>query len=145
VFRNAVPALLACLLAGALAGCGSAHKHALSPQAAALMTVRLCFRHQGYSVAPESTKVRGTAPRRFEFTAVWNLLDPDRIALAVTFSKSAAGAAQAAAYTRKLNAKLSKGSLKTPVVQFGRIDVLWTSEPGRASRHAIYGCVRPAA
>jgi hypothetical protein len=110
--------------------------------------MRLCLRHHGYEVSPESASVRGTAPRRFEFVAIWQLLNADpslrRVSLALTISKSAAGAARAAAWTRRENAKLGKGVVHAPVARFGRIDVLWTAEPGRADARDIYGCVRPA-
>ena len=138
--------VLVCLLAVGAAGCGSSSKHpqTATAQAAGTQSLRLCLRHQGYAISPESARVRGTAPREFEFLAVWNLLNPDRIALALTISKSADGARRAAAWTRKSNAKIGKGVVHAPVVRFGRINVLWTTDPDAADRNAIYGCVRAA-
>lgn len=145
--RRVATALLVCLLAVGAAGCGSSGKHAqgTTAQAAGMQSLRLCLRRQGYAISPESARVRGTAPAALEFLAVWNLLNPDRIALAVTISKSADGARRAAAWTRKTNAKIGKGVVRAPVVRFGRIDVLWTTDPAPADRNAIYRCVRAAA
>ena len=134
---------VACVLAVGLAACGSSHKQ--PPKApSATSALRLCLRHQGYSISPESATVRATAPKNFEFLEVWNVLNPDRIALALTISRTADGAARAALWTRKTNAKVGKGVVRAPVVRFGRIDVLWTSDPGQADKKAIYGCVRKA-
>jgi hypothetical protein len=146
VSRRFVTTVLVCLLAVAAAGCGSSSKHArtTTAQAAGMQSLRLCLRRQGYAISPESARVRGTAPRAFEFLAVWNLLNPDRIALAVTISKSANGAKRVAAWTRKTNARIGKGVVHAPVVRFGRINVLWTNDPDAADRNAIYGCVRAA-
>lgn len=104
--------------------------------------MRLCLRHHGYAISPEPAAVRGTAPRRFEFVTVWNVLNPDRIALAITVSRTTTGAARAAAWTRRANAKIGKGVVRAPVVRIGRIDVLWTADPGQADQSDIYGCVR---
>jgi hypothetical protein len=140
----------ACLLA-ALAGCGSSSpKSAETPTtttarasaASALTSLRLCFRRRGYGVTPISAQALETAPRRFEFVTVWDLVNPNRLALAVTISRSTAGARRAAVWTRKLNAKLGKGVVKAPVVQFGKINVLWTDKPDPPDKRNIYGCVR---
>jgi hypothetical protein len=145
VSRRLAALVLVCLLAVGAAGCGSSGKHAQTTAAAAgRQSLRLCLRHQGYAISPESARVRGTAPPEFEFLAVWNLLNPDRVALALTFSKSADGAKRAAAWTRKANARIGKGVVHAPVVRFGRINVLWTTDPDPADRTAIYGCVRAA-
>jgi hypothetical protein len=104
--------------------------------------LRRCFRRRGYRVTPDSAAALKTAPRRFEFVTVWNLVNPNRLALAVTISRSTAGAKRAAVWTRKLNNKIGKGAVKAPVVQFGKIDVLWTDEPDPPDRTNIYGCVR---
>jgi hypothetical protein len=126
------------------AGCGSSKKPAQAPAKtpSPVASLRSCLRRHGYQVTPETADVRGTAPRRFEFLEVWNLLNPNRIALAVTISKTPTGAARAAVWTRQENAKLGKGVVHAPAVQFGRIDVLWTALPNRADRNDIYGCVR---
>jgi hypothetical protein len=135
-----------CLLAAGAAGCGSSGKTATPPSP--YLALRLCLRHHGYEVTPESAKVRGTAPKSFEFLSIWQLLNPDpnarRIALTLTVSKSAAGAAKAAVWLRKENARLGKGVVKAPVIQFGPIDVLWTAQPSHADARDIYGCVRAA-
>jgi hypothetical protein len=102
----------------------------------------VCFRHQGYAVSPESATTRATAPRRFEFYAIWNLLNPDRIALALTFSRTPAGAQLANVWTQKTNDRISKGKVHAPVVRLGRINVLWTTDPDPRDTKAIYGCVR---
>jgi hypothetical protein len=143
VIRNLAFVALLCLLA---AGCGGSSKHAQTTTAASagFQSLRLCFRHQGYAITPESARIRGTAPRSFQFIAVWNLLNPNRIALAVTISKNTDGAKRANAWTRKSNAKVGKGAVHAPVVRFGRINVLWTNDPGAADKNAIYGCVRSA-
>jgi hypothetical protein len=106
------------------------------------MPLRQCFRRRGYGVTPDSASALKTAPRRFEFVTVWNLVNPDRVALAVAISRSESGAKQAAVWTRKLNAKLGKGAVKAPVVRFGKVDVLWTDEPDPPDKANIYGCVR---
>jgi hypothetical protein len=142
-----ISAVLVCLLAVGAAGCGSG-KHAAKPPSPYL-SLRLCLRHHGYAVTPESARVRATAPSRFEFVAIWQLLNQDpslrRIALTLAISKSSAGAAQGAAWARKENAKLGRGVVHAPVARFGRYDVLWTAEPGPGDARDIYGCVRTAA
>lgn len=134
------------VLAVGAAGCGSSKKPAetaaTTRSASPVASLRSCLSRHGYQVTPETAEVRGTAPDRFEFLSVWNLLNPERIALAVTISKTPAGAARAAAWTRQENEKLGKGVVHAPAVQFGRIDVLWTAAPNRADRNDIYGCVR---
>jgi hypothetical protein len=132
------------LLAGGAAGCGSSSKHVRTSTAARspLASLQACFRHHGYAVDVEPRRVRGTAPRDFEFVAVWNLLNPDRIALAVTVSKTPRGATRAAAWTRRTNKRIGKGAVTAPVVQFGRLNVLWTADPDPRDKHDIYGCVR---
>jgi hypothetical protein len=136
--------VLACLLAAGAAGCGSSGKP--SPpkpgSAKALLPVRLCLRHNGYAVTPESAKIRRTAPKSFEFLAIWGLLNPARVALTVTFSKSEAGATRAQAWLRKENAKVGRGVVHAPVARFGKVDVLWTAQPSAADMKGIYGCVR---
>jgi hypothetical protein len=104
--------------------------------------MRMCLRHHGYSISPESAAHLRTAPPNFDFVAVWNLLNPDRIALSVTISKSVAGARRAAVWTRRLNARIGRGVVHAPVVRFGRVNVLWTTDPGAADKSDIYGCVR---
>jgi len=142
----------ACLLAVALVGCGSGSPEsaetpttpttARASAASALTSLRLCFRRRGYGVTPISARALRTAPRRFEFVTVWDLVNPNRLALAVTISRSAEAARRAAVWTRKLNAKLGKGVVKAPVVQFGKINVLWTDKPDPPDEANIYGCVR---
>ena len=137
--------LLACVVAIGVAACGSSGSHKQPPTApSATSVLRSCLRHHGYSIDVESPAVRATAPKNFEFLEVWNLLNPNRIALAMTISRTPAGAARAAAWTRRTNARISKGAVRAPVVQLGRINVLWTAEPGPADKTAIYGCVRSA-
>jgi len=139
-------AIAACLVATIVAGCGSGSKPVQAPArrstASALMPMRLCFRRHGYSVAPEHASDLRTAPRRFEFVAVWNLLNPDGIAVAVAVSRSVEGATRAAVWTRNENAKLGRGVVIAPVVQFGKVDVLWTAKPAPRDVRGIYGCVR---
>jgi hypothetical protein len=142
-------AVAACLVA-TVAGCGSSTKRAQTPTTtsahastvAALTPLRLCLRRRGYGVTPISASALKTAPRRFEFVTVWDLVNPNRLALAVTISRSVEGARRAAVYTRKLNAKIGKGVVKAPVVQFGKINVLWTDTPDPPDKRNIYGCVR---
>jgi hypothetical protein len=100
------------------------------------------LRKNGYTVTPESAADVGTAPRRFEFIAVWNLLNPSRVALALTFSRDTGGAEQATAWTRRENSKIGRGAVIAPVVRIGRIDVLWTAKPGVHDVKDVYGCVR---
>jgi hypothetical protein len=140
VSRPLIFVLLACLLGLGAAACGGSSKKAAS--SSPLQSLRLCLRHHGYAITPEAPAVRGTAPRSFEFVTVWNLLNPDRVALAMTISKTPAGAMRAAIWTRKTNARIAKGAVKAPVVHFGRVNVLWTTEPDAVDKSAIYGCVR---
>ncbi len=107
--------------------------------------MRSCFSRRGYRTTADSAKALATAPSRFQFVTVWNLLNPNRVALAITISRSVVGAKRAAVWTRAEDAKLGKGVVKATVTRFGKIDVLWTVEPGHADTTAIYGCVRPAA
>jgi hypothetical protein len=146
VRRGVIP-LLVCLLAISAAGCGSSAKHVatVSAQQTVLRTMEKCLRRHGYQIHAEEPNVRRTAPKNFEFVAVWNLLNPNRIALAVTISRTPDGAARAAAWLRKTNKKIAKGAVHAPVAQFGRIDVLWTAQPNRGDMQAIYPCVRPSA
>ena len=78
--------------------------------------------------------------------AVWNLVNPDlnrkRVALAITVSRTRAGASRAAAWLRKTNKRISKGVVRAPVVQFDKLNVLWTTDPATGDTHDIYGCVR---
>lgn len=150
VVRRAASVILVSLLAMVPAACGSSSPkatrtvttHAGAP--AALMPTRLCFRRHGYRVTPESARVLRTAQRRFDFVAVWNLLNTNRVALAVTFSRSVDGAERAAAWVRKENTKIGKGVVDAPVVRFGKVDVLWTAKPDPPDTRNIYGCVRRA-
>jgi hypothetical protein len=141
--------VLACLLTGSLAGCGSSGNHTTTTSAVAkspLPSLKSCFEKRGYTVDVESPQVRGTAPKEFEFVAVWNLVNPDptrkRIALAITVSKTRDGAARAAAWLRKTNKRIAKGVVRAPVVQFDKLNVLWTTDPATGDTHDIYGCVR---
>ena len=106
--------------------------------------MRTCLRKEGYTIAPESAADLRTAPHRFEFIAVWNLLNPSklRVALALTFSSDTAGAEQAAAWTRRTNTKISRGKVLAPVVRIGKVDVLWTAKPAAPDVKDVYGCVR---
>ncbi len=134
---------LVCLLAVSAAGCGSSHPATTTVRhAAPYAQLKSCLRGKGYAVTPESAADVRTAPRRFEFTAVWNLLNMSRVALALTFSRDTGGAEQASSWTRRENAKLGRGAVAAPVVRFGRIDVLWTATPGAHDLKDIYGCVR---
>jgi hypothetical protein len=134
----------ACLLAVCAAGCGSSGPGSTvtSKGAAPSASLRLCLRHHGYSISPESLADLGTAPRRFDFIAIWQVLNPSRVALALTFSRDTAGAKRAAAWTRRENAKVGRGVVLAPVVRIGKIDVLWTATPGVDNINAVYGCVR---
>ena len=84
-------------------------------------------------MTPESPGEVETAPGRFEFTAVWNVLNPSRVALALTFSRDTDGAKQAAVWTRRENSKLGRGAVKAPVVQSARSTRCGLRHPG--SRH----------
>jgi hypothetical protein len=147
VRRIACLAVLACLLAVGLAACGSSGKKAAAPSP--YTALRLCLRQRGYAITPESATVRATAPKRFEFETIWNLLNPDlnarRIALALAISRSEAGAQKAAVWTRDLNKKLGKGVVHAPVKRIGRVDVLWTAEPRSDEAKDVYRCVRSSA
>jgi hypothetical protein len=145
--RSVIAVALASVFAGGLAGCGASSGKQATKQSFAqtpIGAMRVCLRKHGYAVSPESAKVRGTAPKEFEFVAVWNLLNPDRIALALTISKTEAGAKRANAWTQKTNDRIGKGVVHAPVVRFGRVNVLWTTEPDPPDESAIYGCVRAA-
>lgn len=96
-------------------------------------------------MSPESRADLGTAPRRFDFVAVWNVLNPSRVALALTFSTDVVGAQRAAVWTRHANARIGKGDVRAPVVRIGKTDVLWTSQPGARNANDVYGCVRTPA
>jgi hypothetical protein len=141
---RAASVALGCLLAVSAAGCGSSGHPTTTSTTAASPVVRLktCLRRNGYTLAPESAADVRTAPRRFEFTAVWNVINPSRVALALTFSKNTVGAEKAAAWTRSTNSKLARGALSAPVVRIGKIDVLWTSKPGTRNMNDVYGCIR---
>ena len=136
---------LACILALAAAGCGSSgHGSTVTSERAAstLQSLRMCLRQHGYAVSPESSAVLGTAPRGFDFVEVWNIVNPSRVALALTFSRDPAGAARAAAWARRENAKVGRGVVVAPVVRIGTIDVLWTATPPARDMNDVYGCVR---
>jgi hypothetical protein len=143
--RRAATIGLACLLVVCAAGCGSSGRKATTTSgrsAAPLAPLKTCLRKNGYTVAPESAAAVGTAPSRFEFTAVWNVQNPSRVSLALTFSREKSGAEQAAAWTRRENAKLGRGAVIAPVVRIGTIDVLWTTTPGVDDTKDVYGCIR---
>lgn len=96
-------------------------------------------------VTPESAADVATAPRRFGFTAVWNLLNPARVALALTFSRDSGGAQEAVVWTRRENKRLGRGAVKAPVVRIGKIDALWTATPPVRDTKDVYGCIRRSA
>ena len=104
---------LACVVAVSAAGCGSSgHGTTTAARSASpLAPLKTCLRRKGYSVTNESAADVRTAPRRFEFTAVWNLLNPSRVALALTFSRDTGGAKQALAWTRATNKRIGKGAV----------------------------------
>jgi hypothetical protein len=140
-----------CLVALCAAGCGSSRHAAATTTAATTTTapkppaygaLMSCLERSGYGVTPESPAELETAPGRFEFTAVWNLLNPSRIALAMTFSRNIAGAKKAVVWTRRTNARVGRKVVAAPVVRFGKIAVLWTATPGARSARDVYGCVR---
>jgi hypothetical protein len=136
---------LACLLAVSAAGCGSSGREAATTagrSTALFAPVKTCLRKNGYTVASESAADVGTAPRRFEFIAVWNLQNPSRVALALTFSRDTSGAQQAAAWTRRENSKIGRGAVIAPVVRIGKIDALWTAKPGVHDVKDVYSCIR---
>jgi hypothetical protein len=141
--------VLICLLVLALAACGSSsHKAAeaittaRASEVAALLPTRLCFRKRGYSITPDSAAALKTAPRNFDFVTVWNLVNPNRVALAVTFSRSLAGARRAEVWVRKAHKRIGKGLVEAPVVRFGKVNVLWTAKPDPPDTRNIYGCIR---
>ncbi len=137
-------AIASALVVGA-AGCASSGKKAAAGPSARTVkfdALKSCLHDKGYKVMPEPSTVRGTAPRNFEFIGVWNLLNPNRVALALTISKSPVGARRAEVWTRKANDRIGKGVVRAPVVRFGRINVLWTTDPDKIDKDAIYGCVR---
>jgi hypothetical protein len=143
--RSSASALgLACLLAVGAAGCGSSAPRVTTSTAHAspLAPLRICLRQHGYAISPESAADVRTAPRRFEFFAVWNVVNPSRVALALTFSRDTGGAQQAAVWTRRENAALGRGAVAAPVTRIGRIDVLWTASPDLLDTKAVYGCVQ---
>jgi hypothetical protein len=136
-----------CLLGLLAAGCGSSPKPKQpSPHANAtsLLPMRVCLRHKGYSVSPDSASALATAPSRFDFIAVWNVLNPNGVALAVAISRTVGGATRAATWTREENKRIGKGVVDAPVVRFGRIDVLWTTGPRPRDTKAVYSCVKPS-
>ncbi len=136
---------LACVLAMSTAGCGSSGPEATTTTRRStppLGLLKTCLHKDGYAVSPESAADVGTAPRRFAFIAVWNVLNPSRIALALTFSRNTDGAEQAAAWTRRENLKVGRGAVIAPVARIGTIDVLWTAKPGVRDMKDVYGCVR---
>ncbi len=148
---------LVCLFAVSAAGCGSSH-HAAKPPApkapapktpapkpAPFASLESCLEHHGYGVTPESPGDVATAPARFRFTDVWNVVNPSRVTFALTFSRSLSGAKQAAAWTRRTNAKMGRSLVAAPVVRIGRIDVLWTATPGPPNTTDVYGCIRQKA
>jgi hypothetical protein len=140
---------LVCLLAVSAAGCGSSGHGATTTSSVRPATpidlLKTCLRRDGYTLSPETSADVRTAPRRFEFTAVWNVLNPSRVALALAFSKSTGGAEQGAAWARRTNAKIGRGAVSAPVIRIGKIDVLWTSKPGALNMKDVYGCIRASA
>jgi hypothetical protein len=144
--RSAAALGIVCLLGVGAAGCGSSGQGTTTSTAAQSPTpqdsLQACLTRKGYAVTPESPGEVETAPSRFKFTAVWNVLNPSRVALALTFSRDADGAKQAAAWTRTENSKLGRGAVRAPVVQFGKIDALWTATPGARDAKEVYGCIR---
>lgn len=147
--KRSTPVLAVSLLLAtvALTGCGSSGngkpkaKASVSP----VTVLKRCLRAQGYTVEPESPEDVHTAPRRFAFVSVWNLVQPANFTLALTISKSTHGAAEAVVWTRAENAKIGKGVVRAPVVQFGKIDLLWTAVPNARDVREVDGCVRPGA
>jgi len=142
--RRAPAIALVAVLAVCATGCGSSRRQATttttSPKAQ-LVPVRTCLRQKGYAVTAESADDVRTAPPRFEFFAVWNILNPSRVAVALAFSRTADGAKQAAIWTRRTNAKIGKGAVAAPVVRLGTVDVLWTAAPGPKDVKDVYGCL----
>lgn len=150
--RSAGALGLVCILAVGAAGCGSSGRGTTTTTTTTAArnatphgSLQACLTRKGYVVTPESPGEVETAPDRFGFTAVWNVLNPSRVALALTFSRDTDGARQAAAWTRRENSKLGRGAVKAPVVQFGKIDALWTATPGARDAREVYGCIRQPA
>jgi hypothetical protein len=143
---------LVCLFAVSAPGCGSSH-HAAKPPApkppapkpAPFASLESCLEGHGYAVTPESPGAVATAPARFQFTGVWNVVNPTRVTFALTFSRDLAGAKKAAAWTRETNAKLGRSLVAAPVVRIGLINVLWTATPGPPNTTDVYGCIRQKA
>src|SRR5579862_8574226 len=131
--RTFAAVALMCLLALSAAGCGSSHKAAVkppppkpAPKPAPLASLESCLEGHGYAVTPESPADVATAPARFQFTSVWNVVNPARVTFALTFSRDLTGAKQAAVWVRQTNAKMGRSVVTAPVVRIGLIDVLWT-------------------
>ena|ERR1700722_19410764 len=147
--RTFAAVALVCLLAVSAAGCGSSH-HAAKPPApkppapkpAPFASLESCLESHGYAVTPESPGDVATAPARFQFTGVWNVVNPNRVTFALTFSRDLTGARQAAVWTRETNVKMGRSLVAAPVVRIGLLDVLWTATPGVANTTAVYGCIR---
>lgn len=140
-----VAAISLCVCVLCAAGCGSSGRNSTVTSRTAgspILSLRLCLRRHGYAISPESGSDIATAPRRFEFFAIWNVLNPSRVALALTFSRDSAGAAAAAAWTRRENAALDRGAVAAPVVRIGKVDVLWTAQPGVHDVEGVYPCLR---
>jgi hypothetical protein len=139
---------LMCLLALSAAGCGASHKAVKppapkpAPQQAPFVALESCLEGHGYAVTPESPGDVATAPARFQFTGVWNVVNPSRVTFALTFSRDLTGAKQAAAWTRETNKKMGRSVVAAPVVRIGLIDVLWTATPGAANTTDVYTCIR---
>jgi hypothetical protein len=101
-----------------------------------------CLERVGYNVIPESPADVETGLPRFEFTAVWNLQNPSRVTLAVTFSRSTRGAEQTAIWTRREDSKIGHGVVAAPIVRIGKLNVLWTAKPRVRDAQHVYGCIR---
>lgn len=138
---------LVCLLAVGAAGCGSSGRGATTSARppAPFGSLKTCLSRKGYRSTSETAAAVRTAPRRFEFIAVWNVLKPLKVALALTFSRDTGAAEQAATWTRRENAKIGRGAVSAPVVRIGRIDVLWTGKPAAQYAKEVYGCVKGSA
>jgi hypothetical protein len=147
--RTVAAVALVCLLAVSMAGCGSSHQAAKAPapkppapKPAPFALLESCLESHGYAVTPESPAEVETAPARFQFTGVWNVVNPSRVTFALTFSRKLSGAKQAVAWTRRTNAKVGRSVVAAPVVRIGLIDVLWTATPGIANTTDVYNCIR---
>jgi hypothetical protein len=147
--RGLAALALVCLFAMTAAGCGSSHNSAQppppkppAPKPVPFASLESCLEGHGYAVTPESPGDVATAPARFQFTSVWNVVNPTRVTFALTFSRSLAGAKQAAAWTRRTNAKMGRSLVAAPVVRIGRINVLWTGTPAAPNTTDVYGCIR---